>query len=109
MENANNYDTGDIAANKGLAGISYINPIFIIIALLASPNSRYLRFHLNQALLLSLYMLACALITIIPVLGWIAGGIGIIAGIVFMIMGMVSGFNGTEKELPIIGSYRIIH
>lgn len=109
MESFNHYDANDIAANKGLAGICYLNPIFIIIALLASPNSRYLRFHLNQAMLLTLYMLACALVTIIPILGWIAGGLGLIAGIVFLIMGMLNGFNGTEKELPIIGSYRIIH
>lgn len=109
MESSGHYDANDIAANKALAAISYLNPIFIIIALLANPNSRYLRFHVNQALLLSLFFIACALVSIIPVLGWIAGGAGAVAGLVFLILGMVNAYQGTEKELPVFGNYRIIH
>jgi uncharacterized membrane protein len=109
LESFDNYDANDVAANKGLAAVSYLNPVFIIIALLANPNSRYLRFHINQALLLSLYFIACAVVSVIPVLGWIGGGAGAVAGIVFMIIGMVNAYQGTDKELPVIGSYRIIH
>jgi uncharacterized membrane protein len=109
LESYNRYDSEDIAANRGLAAVSYLNPVFIIIALLANPNSRYLRFHINQALLLSLFFIACAVVSVIPILGWIAGAAGAVAGVVFMIIGMVNAYQGTEKELPVIGSYKIIH
>ena len=90
----------DVAANKNLAALGYISGM-IILALVAAPNSRFIRFHANQALLLTLF----AFLSIIPVIGWIWG---VFCAVCF-IMGIVNALNGQFKELPLIGRFRIIN
>lgn len=95
-----NYDMqADIAANKNLAAVGYIG--MIVISLVAAPNSRFIRFHTNQALLLWLF----TLLSVIPVLGWIWG----VFCLICLIMGIMNAINGEFKELPLIGKFRIIN
>ncbi len=95
-----NYDMqADIAANKNLAAVGYIG--MIVISLVAAPNSRFIRFHANQALLLWLF----TLLSVIPVLGWIWG----VFCLICLIMGIMNAINGEFKELPLIGKFRIIN
>lgn len=89
----------DIAANKNLAALSYIG--ILIIALVAAPNSRFIRFHANQALLLGLFSIPAA----IPVIGWIWG----IFCVACLIMGISNALSGQFKELPLIGKFRVIN
>lgn len=89
----------DIAANKNLAALGYIG--MIIIALVAAPNSRFIRFHANQALLLGLFSIPVA----IPFIGWIWG----LFCVVCLIMGISNALTGQFKELPLIGKFRIIN
>lgn len=89
----------DIAANKNLAALGYIG--MIIIALVAAPNSRFIRFHANQALLLGLFSIPAA----IPFIGWIWG----LFCVVCFIMGISNALTGQFKELPLIGKFRIIN
>lgn len=89
----------DIAANKILAALGYVG--MIILALVAAPNSRFIRFHANQALLLGLFAIPSA----IPFIGWIWG----IFCVICLIMGIVNAINGQFKELPLIGRFRIIN
>lgn len=89
----------DIAANKNLAALGYIG--MIIIALVAAPNSRFIRFHANQALLLGLFSIPAA----IPFIGWIWG----LFCVVCLIMGISNALTGQFKELPLIGKFRIIN
>lgn len=96
----------DIDKNKTIAGLSYI--IFFL-PLIACPDSRYGRFHANQALLLFIVGLAGSIILgMIPIIGWIILPIFSLAVFIFAIIGLVNGFGGKAKDLPIFGKIRII-
>jgi len=46
---------------------------------------------------------------IIPVVGWALMPLFGVAVMVFGIMGIINGFGGKTKEIPIIGKFRIIN
>lgn len=94
--------------------VSYITLIGWLIAFLAGDKENS-KFHLNQSLVIMLINL------VISVADWILGKIiivGTIFGIfatiahivlfVFLIMGIVSAVQGTEKPLPIIGGITLL-
>lgn len=101
-----NYSAEDIEKNKVMAGLSYF--IFFL-PLIACPESSYAKFHANQALLLLITsIVGNVILGIIPVVGWMLipiFGLGILA---LGIMGIINGFGGNAKELPIIGKYVIL-
>ncbi|MDD3504274.1 MAG: zinc-ribbon domain-containing protein [Eubacteriales bacterium] len=99
------YSPEDIEKNKVMAGLAYL--IFFL-PLIACPDSRYARFHANQALLVFLLGLAAGVINIIPILGCVVSVIAYVFTIVLIIMGMVNAFGGKAKELPLIGKIKII-
>lgn len=102
----NIYTQEDIEKNKTMAGLSYL--IFFL-PLIACPESKYARFHANQSLLLLILGIAGNVILgIIPVIGWMllpVFGIGIL---VLFIMGLVNGFSGKAKRLPLTGRFDIL-
>ncbi len=105
----NNIDAIDCERNKYMAALCYFSFVFGIIGLLAEPNSRFIRYHLNQALVLTVAGVLCGLVFIIPILGWIAGTVGAILILIFTIMGIVRACKGEASELPIVGKYTILH
>lgn len=102
----------DAEKNKAFAIIGYIFPILFFIPLVTDgKNSPFAKFHANQQLNLLLF----------GVVGWTAAGIlsivliGVIlmpiiaiAGLVFMILGIVNAAKGEIKELPVIGGFKLI-
>jgi len=102
----NTYTPEDIEKNKTMAGLSYL---LFFLPLIVCPESRYARFHANQALLLLITGIAGSVIlSIIPVIGWILlpiFGLGVLA---LGIMGLINGFGGKSKRLPLIGKFDII-
>lgn len=99
----------DIGRTKYLSALCYLSFLFGIIGLLAEPNSKFIRYHLNQVLMLDIFLVACTIIGIIPILGWIVAGVGVIMYIVFVIMGIVRACKGRAADLPIVGKYTILH
>ncbi|HRW13332.1 MAG TPA: hypothetical protein P5549_09425 [Syntrophomonas sp.] len=99
-------DQADIDQNKTMAGLAYI--IFFL-PLLACPDSQFGKFHANQGLLLLILGFAGSFIlSIIPIIGWIIlpfFGIGVF---VLAVIGLINGFGGKVKELPLIGHFRLI-
>lgn len=100
----NQYDPKDIEDNKLMAILAYLSWL-ILIPILVSPakDSPFVRFHVNQGLILFIASFISGLLT--PVC------IGVITGIicfVLMIIGIVNAANGQAKELPIIGKFRIL-
>lgn len=95
--------------NKYLGALCYLGPVFVIIALLAERDSKFIRYHANQAIMLWILAFACALVCIVPIIGWIAGGIGSIVAFVFDIMGLVRAFKGRAVDLPLVGKYTVLH
>ena len=84
---------------KTYAIIAYITWIGWIIALILNMEKKndLARFHIRQSLIIFL----AAILTAIPVIGWIWG----IVVLVFWIMGLISAINGEKKEVPLIGKY----
>jgi uncharacterized membrane protein len=98
----------DREADQGrtMAGLSYL--IFFL-PLMACPQNEFARFHANQSLILLITCIAGNLILgIIPVIGWILLPIYGIAMFVLCVMGMMNGFAGKEKRLPLIGGFDLI-
>jgi uncharacterized membrane protein len=100
------FDIADIEKNKTIAGLAYI--IFFL-PLLVCPDSRFGRYHANQALSLFIVCLAGTIIlSIIPIIGWLLLPVFSIIMLVFAVFGLVNGLSGKAKELPIIGKYKLL-
>ena len=102
----NAYTPEDIEKNKTMAGLAYL---LFFLPPIVCPESKYARFHANQSLLLLILGAAGNVILgIIPVIGWMllpVFGIGVLA---LFIMGLVNGFGGKAKRLPLIGKFDIL-
>jgi len=109
----NIYTQEDIEKNKTIAGLAYL---LFFLPLIACPESKYARYHANQSLLLTmlailgyvvLSILSAAFI-IIPYFGLLFGMILIpifsICILILWIIGLINGFGGKVKPLPIIGN-----
>ena len=106
MMHDSEYDQEDIEKNKTMAGLAYL--IFFL-PLIVCPDSKYGKFHANQSLLVFLLaILGNILLGFIPILGWMLLPLFEILVLVMAIIGLINGFGGKVKELPIIGKYRII-
>lgn len=102
----NNIEPADIEQNKTMAGLAYL--IFFL-PLIACPDSKFGRYHANQALLLVILGLGGSIIlSMIPIIGWVLLPIFGLFVFVLAIMGLINGFSGKVKELPLIGKYRIL-
>jgi uncharacterized membrane protein len=100
------FDQADIDKNKTMAGLAYI--IFFL-PLVACPDSRFGRYHGNQALVLFLAaIIGSFVLGLIPIIGWILLPFYSILIIVLVIMGLLNGLNGKAKELPIIGKFKLL-
>jgi len=121
-------DPRDAAENKVMGILAYI-PLLFLIPLFAKKDSVYARFHTNQGILANLALLALlvvntvfgliigmifgiggvsALIIIGSVLCWIVGIASTAVFLYFMIIGIINVANNKYKELPIIGSLRVL-
>ena len=108
------YDKNDIEQNKVMAILAYLGWL-VLIPLFAAKESKYARFHVNQGLILAIVetviMIVLSILTLIPVIRWIFYIVEAVAGIVFLVMwiiGIMNAANGRAKELPIIGSFRLL-
>lgn len=79
--------------------VAYLSQIGFLIAVLAGDKEGA-KFHINQALVILLFFL----LTPIPCIGWVWG----VFMFVCWIMGLVAAINGEEKEVPLIGSIKLI-
>lgn len=101
--------TGDPGQHKLWAIVGYIIPILFFIPLISdAKHNAFAKFHANQQLNLLLLWVAINVIAIIPLLGWLVFMVGAIAGLVFMIMGIMNAASGKMKELPLIGKFALI-
>ena len=97
----------DVEDNKVIAALAYI--IFFL-PLIVAKDSEFGKFHANQGLILLLLGFAVSIVgTIIPFIGWfIIAPIGGLVVFVLGILGIINALNGVEKELPFIGSIKLL-
>ena len=79
--------------------VAYLTWIGFIVAICAGDKEGA-KFHLNQALVILLFMLP----GVIPCIGQI----WLIFMIVCWVMGLIAAINQEEKEVPLIGKIRIL-
>ncbi len=108
-----NHTSGDVRRTavekyRYLAALSYICPLGIFIMLMLEKDSNYIRYHCNQVVCLLLWFAASGIAFIVPILGWLAGTVGMVAGLVFAIIAVVRTLKREYYEIPFIGKYRII-
>lgn len=113
------YDAGDINNNKIMAILAYIG-ILVLVPIFAAKESKFARFHANQGLVLLIAEVAVSiilsivgaiLILILPILGIVFSIVSWVAYVVFLVlavMGIVNAATGKAKELPLIGSIKIL-
>lgn len=97
------FDPKDISDNKVVAMLPYISSfIGIIVASIIAKESPYVAFHVRQALKLMICQMICCIAFIIPILGWIAGGICLAIITVLQIIAFFQVCGGKAKEPAII-------
>lgn len=102
------FDPQDIADNKWLSIFCYFGIMTMIFALIAKPDSKFIKYHANQGLDLMILGIASVVVCIIPILGWIVAGVASVFSTVCSIIGIVNCCKGRAKELPLVGGIRII-
>jgi len=111
-DSTNDFEYGDIEGNKTMALFAYIGILFLV-PLLAAPNSKFARYHVNQGIILFLAEIAAwiviGILTAITFgLGGLIGGLLNLAVLGYAVLGIVNAVNGKAKELPLIGKFRIL-
>jgi len=113
------FDATDIDNNKTISLFSYLG-LLIIIPLLAAPQSKYAKFHVNQGLILLIVSFIVGIISgvVTLIVGFISSILAALVGFVFslisialfvfMIIGIVNAVQGKAKELPLIGGFRFL-
>lgn len=97
----------DIQKNKGMAILAYI--IFFVPLLVdGAKDSPFVKFHVNQGLLLVLGYLALSVIGMVPILGWIISVLGWLVLVVIHLITLIGAANGQAKKLPLIGDIKLI-
>lgn len=100
------FDLADIEKNKTMAGLAYL---LFFLPLIVCPDSKYAKFHANQGLILLIVSIAGNIILgMIPVIGWVIMPFFGIAVLVLGVMGLINGFGGKAKRLPLLGQFDIL-
>ena len=99
-------DPDDVNNNKFMAVLCYIG-VLVIIPIVAARNSKYVRFHANQGLVLFLLELACSVLIKLKLLGWVFSICSVVL-FVMAIIGIIYAAQGKAKELPVIGNWKIL-
>lgn len=117
------FSPNDISDNKVIAMLPYLfSWIGVLFVLLASKESPYASFHVRQYLkilvtkaVMGLITVACVVVCIIPVLGWIVGGLVAFAvfimRIVLWVVSIIGFFGvckGRAKELPVVRGLKFL-
>ncbi len=123
------YDPRDIAANKGMAVLSYFG-ILVLIPWFSAPKSKFARFHAKQGINLlivdALYFLLSIILNSIKIThtGYLVGipyevkttpwfislllFLISIPIVILAILGIVNAVKGRVQELPVIGKLKFI-
>lgn len=87
--------------------LSYFGILWIV-GLLAAKDDPYVKFHVNQGLLLFLLEVAASIVMVIPIIGWIVGAVAYVFSFVCFIMGVINAVQGNMKPLPLIGKLELV-
>ena len=95
----------DGLTDNNAAGLAYVTIIPAIIFLVVAPYNQkaFIRFHCWQSIFLNIAWFAICIIGIIPILGWLIFGVGMLVLFVAWIIVLLKAFKGERYKLPFIG------
>ena len=95
----------DGLTDNNAAGLAYVTIIPAIIFLVVAPYNQkpLIRFHAWQSIFLNIAWFAISIIAIIPILGWLIFGVGMLVLFVAWIIVLLKALKGERYKLPIIG------
>lgn len=99
----------DTNNNKVMAVLCYLGILWIIPLITDYKNDPFVKFHINQGILLSILSVAIWILGFIPWLGNIISWLGGIAVLVLAVVGIINSVNMEEKPLPVIGTLYTIY
>lgn len=94
----------DSSNNKLMAVLCYLGILWLIPLLTDHKNDPFVKFHINQGILLTILGAAIWIIGYIPYIGGVISWVGGIVVFVLMIMGIINSINLEQKPLPVIGT-----
>ena len=104
------FDAKDISDNKVFAMCIYLMGwIGILVALLASKDSEYVKFHIRQALKIEVTNILIFVLAIIPFLGWFAMGVCAIILFVLRIIAFFQICGGKAKDAPLLNKLKFLN
>jgi uncharacterized membrane protein len=93
--------------NKVMAVLCYIWILWLVPLLTDAKDNEFVKFHINQGIVLTIAWIILSVINIIPILGQIIFIIGSVVLFIFMIMGILTALKMESKELPVIGKFKV--
>ena len=117
-DHTSEFDPTDIQNNKTMGILSYIG-LLVLVPIFAAKDSKFARFHANQGLVLviaqaiitTVLSITAVILGLIPYVGWfLALIVRLLIPVVYIpsIIGIINAAKGQAKELPIIGSFKIL-
>ncbi len=103
-DHTSEFDPRDIEDNKLYASLPYFFGIVGVITALLVRESPFTRFHIKNELRLLIASVIACVPFIIPILGWIVGGVCLAILGVLKIIAIVWVLQGKAKEIPIISN-----
>ncbi len=102
------YDPSDIEDNKIWSGLAYLGGgILFFLPLIVHQGSPFGKYHANQALIFLIFGIIAGVLSgivgFIPVVGKIIAWVIRVICFVLMVVGLINGFQGKAKSLPVIG------
>lgn len=97
------FSAQDISENKCYAALCYLFGLMgIIVAAICAKESAFVKFHMTWALRLVIAAGLSSLLTIVPLVGWIAGPVCAIICVVLQIIATFQVFGNKAKEPAIV-------
>lgn len=101
-------ESSDAKDNQLISFLCYFGILFLIPYLLR-PNSDFVKFHSNQGLILLVAEVILNVVSeFVPFLGWLVGLVGGIFLFACFLKGLINVYHFEKKELPVIGSFRLL-
>lgn len=88
--------------------VAYLTWVGLIIAFVMGDREAS-KFHLNQSLVIWLAGTLAGVLSRVPLVGWLIGVVGGIFCAVCWFIGFINALQGVEKEVPLLGQFKLLH
>ena len=98
-----NYTAADIEQNKLMGVLCYLSILWLI-PFFTRKDSPFVKYHLNQGLIVLILGIIAGAISFIPIVGWLCD----VIVFALAIIGIINVANGRAQELPVVGKFRLL-